>query len=126
MAASFKNIALITPVGLADAVEIKIERAPIDRVLTRMTKGFLSLWYPEIDRSELTFRMTQLDQFKLNDPGFAEIRRALFHFTKGDNVYRCWYGVEDYSFKGVWIHMFFDSAAYLVEHTSERRLVLPW
>ena len=126
MNASFKKIALITPEGVKDAYEVTIKRAPIDRVLTRMTKGFLARLHHEINRSELTFRITQVDQFKLNDPVFDEIRKALLYFQRGDGVYRCWHRVEDYSLKGVWVHMFFDSATYLVEHTSDRKIMMPW
>ena len=126
MSASFKRIGLITPQGVKDAYEVTIKRAPIDRVLTRMTKGFLAQLHPEINRSELNFRITQLDQFKLNDPVFEEIRKELLYFQRGDGVYRCWHRVEDYSLKGAWVHMFFDSATYLVEHTSDRRIVMPW
>ncbi len=126
MGASLKRIGLITPEGVKDAVEIEIKHAPIDRVLTRMTKGFLARLHPEIDRRELTFRLAQLDQFKLNDSSFDEIRKALFHFQRGNGVYRCWYSVDSrYSFMGIWVDMFFDPAAYLVEHTSDRRIVLP-
>lgn len=127
MGASIKRIALITPQGVKDAFEVKVERAPIDRALTRMTKGFLAQLYPEIDRTLLTFQLTQLDQFKLNDAGFQKIRNMLSYFQKGDGVYRCWYGVDNvYSLMGIWIHIFFDSAAYVVEHRSHRKLVMPF
>ena len=95
MGESIKKIALITPQGVKDAFEVTIERAPIDRALTRMTKGFLARLYPEIDRTLLTFRVTQLDQFKVNDAGFEKIRKALYYFQRGDGVYRCWYGVDN-------------------------------
>jgi hypothetical protein len=52
-----------------------------------MTKGFLARHYPEIDRTLLTFRVTQLDQFKVNDAGFEKIREALYYFQRGDGVY---------------------------------------
>ena len=127
MAASLKRIALITPEGKAlDAVEGKIDGARVDRVLTRMTKGFLSRLYPEIERSELSFQVEQIDQFKLNDPLFRSITRLLFRFQRGHAVFRCWHGVEEYSHTGVWVHMFFDSAVYVVSHTSDRRIVMPW
>lgn len=107
MGASFKNIALITPEGVKDAVEVTIERAPVDRALTRITKGLLSLLYPDVDRRELSFQMTQLDQFKLNDRGFEQIRKRLYYLQRGNGVYRCWYGVEAaYSLRGAWVHMF--------------------
>jgi hypothetical protein len=122
---SLKRIALITPEGVKDAFEATFERAPIDRVLTRMTKGFLSRLYPEVNRSELTFEITKLDQFKLNDPVF-EVRKELSYFQIGNGVYRCWHVVEYYTDRGFWIHMFFGSAAYAVEQTSDRQIVLPW
>ena len=122
---SLKRIALITPEGVKEAYEARFERAPVDRVLTRMTKGFLAKWYAEIDRSELTFQITHLDQFKVNDPVFNAILRHLSYFQRGDGVYRCWHDIEEYSLRGFWIHMFFDSAAYVVKNTSERRIVLP-
>jgi hypothetical protein len=122
---SLKKIALITPEGVKDAVEATIEHEPIDRVLTRITKGFLSRLYPEVNRSDLTFEITKLDQFKLNDPAF-EIRKALNYFQIGNGVYRCWHVVEDYTDRGAWVHMFFDSAAFFVQQTSDRQIVLPW
>jgi hypothetical protein len=127
MAKSFKKIALITPRGVEDALEVMIKKAPVNRSLVRITAGLLSILYPEIDRNELSFTMTQLDQFKLNDAGFRQIQRMLRYFQKGNGVYRCWHYVETtYSLKGAWVHMFFDSAAYLVEQSSERILVPPW
>ena len=122
---SLKKIALITPEGVEDAFQASIERAPIDRVLTRITKGFLLRLYPDVNRSELTFEITKLDQFKLNDPAF-EIRKELNYFQIGNGVYRCWHVVEDFTNRGAWFHMFFDSAAFFVKQTSDRQIVLPW
>jgi hypothetical protein len=123
---SLKKIALITPESIKDAYEMTLERDPIDRVLTRMTKGFLARFHPEINRHELTFRADQLDQFQLNDPAFNRILKALDYFQKGSGVYRCWHRIEDYSFNGVWVHMFFDCAAFFVEQSSDRKIVMPW
>ena len=127
MAVSLKRIALITPEGrVLDAFEGKIDRARVDGVLTRMTKGFLSRLYPEIERSELSFQAEQIDPFKLNDPLFRFATSQLFRFQRGHAVFRCWHGVEEYSHTGMWVHMFFDSAVYVVSHTSDRRIVMPW
>jgi hypothetical protein len=126
MRASLKPIALITPEGVKDAFEMRVDGARVDRALTRMTKGFLALLYPEVDRAELNFHVAQLEQFKVNDPGFAHIRKALFNFQRGDGVYQCWYTVESYSHTGLWVHMFFGSACYGVDHLSDRKIVLPW
>jgi hypothetical protein len=102
------------------------DRARVDGVLTRMTKGFLSRLYPEIERSELSFQAEQIDPFKLNDPLFRFATSQLFRFQRGHAVFRCWHGVEEYSHTGMWVHMFFDSAVYVVSHTSDRRIVMPW
>lgn len=123
LSSSLKRIALITPRGVEDAMEGTLEAARLDRVLTRMTKGFLSLLYPEIDRNALTFQVLQGDIFKVNHPLFDHIRQHLPYFERGDGVYRCWYGVDtNYAWKGLWTHMFFDSAWHVVEQTSDRRI----
>ncbi len=126
IAGSLKRIALITPTGLQDAVEVQVEQAPLNRVLTRITKGLLARYYPEVDRGSLKFQLFQIDQFKLNDPFFAQLQKLLRYLHRGESVYRCWHTVEAYTFKGYWIHMFFDSAVFQVEHLSDRRIVPPW
>lgn len=126
MGNSIEPIGLVTPDGVEDAFQLEIRRAPIDRTLIRMTKGFLSLLYPSVNRNALTFRVTPLDQFKVNNPAFTEIRPAFFKFERGDGVYQCWHAVESYSQSGIWVHMFFDSAWYMVDHASDRKIVLPW
>jgi hypothetical protein len=128
---SIRQIGLITPKGLVEAAELSFARGPIDRVLTRMTKGFLSRLYPQIDRSLLHFTITPIDQFKLNDPVFEMFRKATLFFERGVEgrmaVYRCWFVVDDtYSLRGIWVHMFFDSATFMVEHKSDRVIELPW
>jgi hypothetical protein len=126
MGDSLEQIALITPEGVKDAFELEVKRAPMDRILTRMTKGFLAVLYPDVDRDELTFRVTQLDQFKVNYPAFAQISSALSHFQRGSGVYQYWHAVESYSNAGIWVHMFFGSSWYQVDHVSDRKIVLPW
>jgi hypothetical protein len=125
--ASFKRIALITPQGIEDAVEGALQAAPVKRVLLRITKGLLYKLYPQIERSCLTFKVSQLDPFKVNDPSFNQIRHHLHSLQRGDGVYRCWYEVDtSYSWKGLWVHMFFGSAWFLIDQTSDRTIELPF
>jgi hypothetical protein len=51
---------LITPGGAIPASEIGARADVISRVLVRVTKGFLYLTHPEIDRSRLDFHLTQI------------------------------------------------------------------
>jgi hypothetical protein len=126
MIKSILPIGLITPNGVKEASEVTLESAAIERCLIRMTKGFLAYWYPQVDRSLLTFRALDADQFKVNDPNFQKITGWLSTFERGAGVYHCWHGVEAYSLAGMWIHMFFGSALFVVEHRSDRQIVLPW
>jgi hypothetical protein len=126
MIKSILPIGLITPDGLKEAIEMSFDSSAINRVLIRMTKGFLAYWYPDVDRSLLTFQAGSADQFKVNDQAFRGITDLLSTFERGAGVYRCWHGVESYSLAGMWIHMFFGSALFVVEHKSDRQVVLPW
>lgn len=56
---SLRRIALITPQGVEDAFEGELNASRLKCSVTRLTKGFLALLYPEIDRSELTFQVDQ-------------------------------------------------------------------
>jgi hypothetical protein len=125
MNASLRPIALITPDGIKDAVEGEIDGAAVERELIRMTKGLLSLLYPEVNRAELAFDVMQGDLFKVNHPAFAWSSPAFSKFERGDGVYQCWHCVESYSHFGLWIHMFFGSSWYFTEHRSDLKMVLP-
>jgi hypothetical protein len=124
---SFKRIALLTPSGIHEAAAFDLQQAPIERVVRKITLGMLALLYPEIDRSLLSFQMLLVDQFKLNNPAFDLMQRHLPCFHRGDGVYRCWHGVEDhYSLKGMWVHMFYGAATFMVAQRSDRLIELPW
>jgi hypothetical protein len=123
---SLKRIALITPQGVEDAFDGRLEGARMERSVTRLTKGFLGLLYPGVDRTELKFQVAQLDPFKVNDPVFAQARSILTHFQRGKGAFRCWHAVQSYSHTGMWVYMFFSSFWFLVSHSSDRKIVPPW
>jgi hypothetical protein len=123
---SLRRIALVTPQGVEDAFEGWLDGVRLERSITRLTKGFLALVYPDVDRTELKFQVTQLDPFKVNDPVFAQSCSMLTNFQRGNGVFRCWHAVQSYSHTGMWVHMFFGSSWFLVSHMCDRKIVPPW
>jgi hypothetical protein len=94
-----------------------VQAEVVNRVLVRITKGFLSLIHPEIDRSTLDFHVTHLDQFKLDSIVHSGVADKFVYYSVGDGVYRHWRGLaaEDTRI-GMWVHMFYDAAAWVVQH----------
>ena len=124
---SFKQIALVTHTSIEEAGQFDLDRARVDRVLTKITKGLLAFLYPGIDRSLLSFQTGQVDQFKLHDPHFDVIRQHLRLLQRGAGVYRCWHRVDtSYSLEGLWVHMFYGSATFVVYQRSDRKIQIPW
>lgn len=68
---------LITSLGRIPASQIGVRADVISRVLVRITKGFLYLTHPEIDRSNLDFHLTQIHQFKLDSLYTRELQTNL-------------------------------------------------
>jgi hypothetical protein len=89
----------------------------ISRVLVRITKGFLYLTHPEIDRASLDFHLTQIHQFKLDSIIRSGVADKFTHYSIGDGVYqhRRALAVED-NRVGMWVHMFYDAGTWLVQH----------
>jgi hypothetical protein len=117
LAESIKPAQISTPVGSFAVVQIGPRAEVINRVLVRITKGFLCLTHPEIDRSKLDFHITQIHQFKLQSIFLSGVAHTFSHYVMGDGVYRHWraLGSEDIR-RGLWIHMFYEAAAWMVDH----------
>lgn len=108
-----------TPTGILAAAEVSITAAPINRVLVRITRGFLYLTHPDVDDSKLDFHITQLHQFKLGAIAASGVTEKFASYEMGNGVYRHWRGLaaED-NRRGLWIHMFYGAAAWMVWHTE--------
>lgn len=114
---SVKPVQISTPLGSVDVVEIGVRAEVISRALVRITKGFLYLTHPEIDRSNLDFHITQIHQFKLDSIVISGVEDAFTHYSIGDGVYRHWRGLgADDMRRGLWVHMFYDAATWMVDH----------
>lgn len=100
-----------------------VDGRPIERVVTRMTRGFYSLFQSEgnletyVDTTSFVFKVNPIDPFDLHDGRMLIARTHLKHFARGDGVYDCWWGLaEDDNTHGLWIHLFFNSSALVVRH----------
>jgi hypothetical protein len=94
------------------------DRAPIDRVLTRITRGLFSTLAPNIDARELRFRINMVDPFQL-PARLSFASQILNHLSRGKDVYDCWWGFDEADVRnGLWIHLFFRSVAFAVRHRA--------
>ena len=112
-----KPVRLITPTGAVQAVQVPFEADVINRVLIRITKGFLFLTHPEIDCAKLDFEVTQIDQFKLHAIVASGVSTKFATYGVGDGVYRHWRGIADEDCRnGLWVHMFYEAAVWMIKH----------
>ena len=112
---------LHTSTGIVDAMQFVFDAERINRILVSITRGFLTLWNPEIENSQLDFEIVHMHQFKLETTATfvrSEVGRLFVPYTVGDGVYRHWRGlVTDDCRHGLWIHVFYDAASWLVKHS---------
>jgi hypothetical protein len=111
---------LATRFGPITVPLIAMDRAVIDRFLTRLTKGLLATFYSDIDYFDLQFGVTQLNQFGADHPKFKAVTSILTADQRGDGIFRFWHGValEDRT-TGVWIYQFYDAALFMVRHSRD-------
>lgn len=85
-----------------------------NRVLIRMTKGFLYTCYPDVNRNDLQFDVEMLmpTQTIIDD-----LYRRLAYDERGNGIFRFWHGVaKEDARMGVWVYVFFDGMAFYVKH----------
>jgi hypothetical protein len=110
-------VLLRLPGSLTYGSRISVRADVVSRVLVRITKGFLYLTHPEIDRSALDFHITHIDQFKLDSIVISGVADKFTTYGMGEGVYRHWRALSSEDDRlGMWVHMFYDAAMWLVEH----------
>ena len=62
---SFQRDPPLRPEGTIQASEFSVTAERSNRVLIRVTRGFLSLTHPQIDSALIDFHVTQIHHFKL-------------------------------------------------------------
>jgi hypothetical protein len=108
---------MMTPLGPATVPLIAMDREVLDRFFTRLTKGLLATYYPDIDYFALDFVVTQLNQFGAEYQTFNRVALALQADQRGDGVFRFWRGVaHDQRTAGIWVYQFYNAALFMVTH----------
>lgn len=108
---------LKTAIGPVAVPLIAMDRAVLNPFFTRLTKGLLATFYPDIDYFNLKFGVTQLNQFSAHHPTFKAVTSVLKADQRGDGVFRFWHGLAaEQRTTGVWIFQFYDAALFMVQH----------
>ncbi|WP_265592988.1 hypothetical protein [Verrucomicrobium sp. BvORR034] len=102
-----------TEFGALPALVIPFRCDEIERVLIRMTKGFLRKTYPDVDASHFQFKVGMVQQFQVEEV-YGSLRN-LHYFELGNGVFRMWYGISR-EYAGIWAYLFYNSAGYFVSH----------
>jgi hypothetical protein len=84
---------LMTELGQVTVPLIAMDRAILDPFFTRLTKGMLATFYPDVDYFDLKFVVTQLNQFGAHHPKFKPDTSVLNADQRGNGVFRFWHGV---------------------------------
>lgn len=107
---------LRTPFGEVSATAMPFRCDEINRVLTRITKGFLFLTHPEVDSASLNYRVTMIQQFRFTEI-VSSLNETFPYFELGDGIFRMWHGLADIDLRrGIWFFLFYDSAGFGVQH----------
>ena len=116
MVKTAEPVAIQTSVGEFRAMKFSTDRKPIDRVLTRITRGLHSIVSPGVESKDFSLVIDLVDPFHLSER-MELAQRHCHHFSRGDGVYDCWWGLLDTDARhGLWVHMFFHSVAFVVRH----------
>ena len=111
---------VMTEMGPLTVPLIAMDRAVLDPFFTRLTKGLLATFYPDLDYFGLRFAVTQLNQFGAQHPTFKAVTSALTADQRGNGIFRFWHGVaQEQRTAGMWIYQFYDAALFMVRHGME-------
>jgi hypothetical protein len=108
---------VMTALGPAVMPLITMDRAVLDPFFTRLTKGLLATFYPDVDYFRQMFVVSQPNQFIAQHPRFGEVTSNLTANERGDGVFRFWHRVErENGNAGRWIYQFYGAALFMVRH----------
>jgi hypothetical protein len=108
---------MITAHGSVTVPLITMDRGVLDPFFTRLTKGLLATFYPEVDYFGHKFVVTQPNQFTAQHSSFKAATSFLTADQRGNGVFRFWHRVEhEQGNAGLWIYQFYDAALFIVRH----------
>jgi len=111
---------MVTELGAMSVPLIAMDREVLDGFFTRLTKGLLTMLYPDINHFTLRYGVVQLNQFGPNHPTFRAVTSILKSDQRGDGIFRFWHGVAlEKRTTGIWIYQFYDASLFLVKHSED-------
>lgn len=117
MARGLVKKTLVTQHGPVIVPLITMGRVVLDPFFTRLTKGLLATFYPDVDYFGQEFDVTQPNQFTSQHPRFKAVTSTLTADERGDGVFRFWHRVaREERNAGMWIYQFYDAAMFIVRH----------
>lgn len=120
MARSLVKRTFMTPHGPVILHQITMDHVVLDPFFTRLTKGLLATFYPDVDYFGQRFEVTQINQFTTQHPGFKAVTSTLTADQRGDGVFRFWHRVAHKERNaGMWVYQFYDAALFIVRHGED-------
>jgi hypothetical protein len=106
---------VMTHLGPVTAHLIAMDHSVLDPYFTRLTKGLLATFYPDIDYFSMKFAVTQLNQFGAQHPTFKAVTSILTADQRGNGVFQFWHGfAKEESTAGIWLYQFYGAALFMV------------
>jgi len=95
-----------------------IEDVRVERVLQRMTKGFIFKFYPNIPHNDLNYKV---DMINLDKELVENLNRRMRYDERGNGIFRFWRAVAfDEPTSGIWVYVFYDGVCFSVEHNKNK------
>jgi len=106
-----------TPRGIVEAPVINFPQARMIPFIRRITKGLLSIFYPDYDYFPDHFNVRY--QFE-TEANVAKVKSLFSHLTEmrqGNGVFRVWHGIPaDNPAGGLWVYLFYEAVCFVCIH----------
>lgn len=117
VAKSLVPVSIETPEGRVELTGLTFPQERGDRYLTRLTKGLLSHFYPQVSHSDAVFEINQL---LITQEIHDDVLSRLAYDERGEQVFRFWRGFSDDEgqINSLWVFVFYDALAFTVDVTG--------
>ena len=97
---------------------VDVDKECFDRVLIRMTKGFLATHHPEYHYHEDDFTCGYIPPIDEEIIKYATAFQLLPRRSIGSDIFIYWGGITIERNGGLWVYLFYDNALFGVAHKS--------
>ena len=112
------DVKIETEDGVVTLPILQLSEDRANNVLTRITKGLLYTFYPDIDYKHMIFKVTQLNPTQeLADWMYS----TMLYDERGKGQFRFWRLVmNDPPHRGIWAYIFYDGQCFSVSHEEKQ------